>query len=85
MLAEDLAGRPYGKAEHNCARALQARISRSRASIEHKHQNIRVVLKGLGEVWIPGCKPASNFQMALEMLWRGGSHSIQPGSIVARC
>lgn len=63
MLAEDCAGRPYSKAEHN--RALQERIGRSRGSIEYKLQNISAVLKGLGEAWIPGYKPAFNFQMAL--------------------
>jgi hypothetical protein len=63
MLADDVAGRPYNKAEHN--RDLQARIDRNRSSIEFKHQNISAVLKGLGEDWIPGYKPAFNFQMTL--------------------
>jgi hypothetical protein len=63
MLADDLAGRPYNKAEHN--RQLQARIGRTRTSIEFKHQNISAVLKGLGENWINGYKPAFNFQMSL--------------------
>ncbi|MFN3591535.1 DUF3883 domain-containing protein [Thermaurantiacus tibetensis] len=63
MLADDVAGRPYNKAEHN--RALQARMGRSKGSIEFKHQNISAVLKGLGEDWIPGYKPAFNFQMSL--------------------
>ena len=63
MLADDVAGRPYNKAEHN--RDLQTRIDRNRSSIEFKHQNISAVLKGLGEDWIPGYKPAFNFQMAL--------------------
>lgn len=63
MLADDMAGRPYNKAEHN--RDLQARIDRNRSSIEFKHQNISAVLKGLGEDWIPGYKPAFNFQMTL--------------------
>jgi hypothetical protein len=63
MLADDLAGRPYSKAAHN--RLLQASISRPRGSIEYKHQNISAVLKGLGEDWIPGYKPAFNFQAAL--------------------
>jgi hypothetical protein len=38
---------------------------RNRSSIEFKHQNISAVLKGLGEAWIPGYKPAFNFQMSL--------------------
>lgn len=64
MLAADLAGRPYSKAEHN--RHLQTAIGRTRGSIEYKHQNISAVLKGLGEVWIDGYMPAFNFQSALE-------------------
>jgi hypothetical protein len=63
MLADDVAGRPYNKAEHN--RDVQARIDRNRSSIEFKHQNISAVLKGLGEDWISGYKPAFNFQMTL--------------------
>lgn len=63
MLADDLSGRSYNKAAHN--RRLQEQIDRSRPSIEFKHQNISAVLKGLGEDWIPGYKPAFNFQMSL--------------------
>jgi hypothetical protein len=63
MLADDEAGRPYSKAEHN--RRLQEVIGRPRGSIEYKHQNISAVLKGLGEDWIPGYKPAFNFQGSL--------------------
>jgi len=64
MLAEDLAGRPYNKAAHN--RQLQGLVAgRNRSSIEFKHQNISAVLKGLGEAWISGYKPAFNFQMSL--------------------
>jgi hypothetical protein len=63
MLADDVAGRPYNKAAHN--RELQARIGRSRASLEYKHQNISAVLVGLGETWISGYKPAFNFQVTL--------------------
>ncbi len=63
MLADDEAGRPYSKAEHN--RRLQEAIGRPRGSIEYKHQNISAVLKGLGEDWIHGYKPAFNFQESL--------------------
>ncbi|MDO9526016.1 MAG: DUF3883 domain-containing protein [Gemmobacter sp.] len=63
MLAADVAGKPYNKAEHN--RELQARIDRNRSSIEFKHQNISAALQGLGEAWIPGYKPAVNLQMTL--------------------
>ena len=64
MLAEDLAGHRYNKAEHN--RRLQSHIGRSKGAIEYKHQNISAVLIGLGETWIPGYRPASNFQASLE-------------------
>lgn len=64
MLADDLAGRHYSKAEHN--RHLQQLIGRGRGSIEYKHQNISAVLKGLGETWIEGYKPAFNYQASLE-------------------
>lgn len=90
MLADDIAGRPYSKAEHN--RQLQTRINRSRTSIEFKHQNISAVLRGLGEDWIAGYKPAFNFQMALvdavarwlasNPMWLGrGSRQRTVGSI----
>ena len=64
MLVEDVAGRFYNKAQHrrNLVPFLQ---NRSESSIEFKHQNISAVLKGLGEVWIPGYMPAFNFQMTL--------------------
>lgn len=39
MLADDIVGRAYSKAEHN--RLLQAVIGRPRGSIEYKHQNMR--------------------------------------------
>jgi hypothetical protein len=63
MLADDVAGRPYSKAEHN--RALQAHVGRQRGSIEYKHQNISAVLQGIGQPWIFGYKPAFNFQASL--------------------
>ena len=64
MRATDIAGRPYSKAEHR--RLLLPRLrNRSQGAIEFKHQNISAVLKGLGEDWIVGYKPAFNFQMSL--------------------
>jgi hypothetical protein len=63
MLAQDLAERSYNKAERN--RQLQQHVGRSRTSIEFKHQNVSAVLKALGEDWIPGYKPAFNFQNSL--------------------
>lgn len=86
MLADDIAGRPYNKAGYN--RDLQARIDRNRSSIEFKHRNISAVLKGLGEDWIPGYKPAFNFQMvlvdavarwlALNPAWLGRQPTLRP-------
>jgi len=64
MLADDVRGRGYSKAEHR--RALSPLLDeRSEGSIEFKHQNISAVLKGLGETWIAGYRPAFNFQMSL--------------------
>jgi hypothetical protein len=64
MLADDVFGRPYSKAEHR--RALLPLLNgRSEGSIEFKYRNISAVLKGLGEDWIPGYKPAFNFQTSL--------------------
>jgi hypothetical protein len=64
MLADDAAGRPYNKAAHR--RQLLPRLNdRSDGSVEFKHQNISAVLKGLGEVWITGYRPAFNFQTSL--------------------
>ncbi len=63
MLAADVGDEAYNKAEHN--RLLQQQIDRPRGSIEYKHQNISAVLKGLGEAWLPGYKPAFNFQSSL--------------------
>lgn len=64
MLADDLAGRRYSKSAHR--RALLPNLAaRSEAAVEFKHQNISAVLKALGEDWIPGYKPAFNFQMTL--------------------
>jgi hypothetical protein len=89
MLADDIAGRPYNKAEHR--RALMPLLrDRSEGSIEFKHQNVSAVLKGLGEDWIPGYKPAFNFQMtlvdavarwlALNPAWLGRTPSTRPVS-----
>jgi hypothetical protein len=64
MLRQDFASRPFSKAEHN--RLLQQIIDRGRGSIEYKYQNISAVLKGLGEAWISGYKPAFNYQNSLE-------------------
>jgi len=63
MLAKDRAGIPYTKAHHN--ELLRLQIQRSRGSVEYKYQNISAVLNELEMDWVPGYKPASNYQNAL--------------------
>lgn len=64
MLINDVSGVLYSKADHR--RRLVPRLrNRSEGSVEFKHQNISAVLKGLGEDWIMGYKPAFNFQLSL--------------------
>lgn len=63
MLALELSGQPFVKAQRNAA--LQALTGRSRGSIEFKHQNISAVLMRLGMPWVLGYKPMANFQRAL--------------------
>jgi len=63
MLSDELARRPFNKAEHN--RALQALTGRNHASIEFKHCNISAVLERLGIPTIRGYRPRANFQNAL--------------------
>ena len=65
MLVKDIAGTPYSKADHR-RRLLPLLKNRSEGSIEFKHQNISAVMKGLGENWILGYKPAFNYQISLE-------------------
>lgn len=63
MLQSELSKAKYNKAAHN--RMLQQKTGRSRGSIEFKHRNVSAVLKGSGEVWIDGYKPAFNYQESL--------------------
>jgi hypothetical protein len=64
MLDKELRGEPCGKAEHN--RQLQALLrSRTRGSIERKHQNISAILIELGYPYIDGYKPLRNYQELL--------------------
>ncbi|ABD54916.1 DUF3883 domain-containing protein [Jannaschia sp. CCS1] len=64
MLADDLTGHSYNKAAHR-RQLLPLLNNRSEGAVEFKHQNISAVLKGLGETWIIGYKPAFNFQASL--------------------
>lgn len=64
MLAAELSGVPYNKANHR--RQLGDRLNgRSEASIEFKHANISAVLIDLGFPYIAGYKPRSNYQSLL--------------------
>lgn len=64
MLASELKGEAYSKAEHR--RALQLKLSnRSEGSIEYKHQNISAILIESGYPYVTGYKPASNYQQLL--------------------
>lgn len=89
MLVNDVSGVPYTKANHR--RRLVPRLrNRSEGSVEFKHQNISAVLKGLGEDWIVGYKPAFNFQLSLvdavvrwlelHPIWRPVALSPNPSS-----
>jgi hypothetical protein len=64
MLDKELKGIPYNKAEHN-RNLAQFLNSRSRSSIERKHQNISAILSDLGFIFINGYKPLSNYQWLL--------------------
>ena len=64
MLRKESAGLTYSKSEHNEHLRAQL-ITRSKASIELKHQNISAVLDQLGLPYIRGYKPRSNLQELL--------------------
>ena len=60
MLAMELRGEDYNKAERN--RQLQAVIGRTRGSIERKHQNISAVMIVQGFPYVSGYKPLGHAQ-----------------------
>jgi hypothetical protein len=64
MLADELAGRPYVKAEHR-RRLMPLLRDRSQQSVEFKHANISAVLIDLGFPYISGYKPRGNYQRLL--------------------
>ena len=69
MLKLESEGNSYSKAEHN--ERLRAKLtSRSKSSVELKHQNSSAVLDQLGLPFIRGYKPRSNLQELL----RGAVH-----------
>lgn len=67
MLALEARGAAYSKREHN-ERLRQHLASRSRASVELKHQNISAVLHELGLPFIRGYKPRANVQGLLRQV-----------------
>lgn len=67
MLEKHLVGASYSKAAHR--RTLQPRLNnRSEGSIEYKHQNVSAVLLEMGLPYIPGYKPAFNYQQQLKQV-----------------
>lgn len=64
MLAKELRGESFNKAEHN-RRLQQLLQDRPRGSIERKHQNISAILIELGYPYIDGYKPLGNYQQLL--------------------
>lgn len=65
MLSKEMSGESYGKTTHR--NALKPLLNnRSDGSIEYKHQNISAVLLELGMAYIPGYKPAFNYQRQLK-------------------
>ena len=64
MLALEVAGEKYSKAEHNLK--LQTQINRSRGSIEMKMMNVSAVLVEMKRRFIKGYKPYPNYQSALK-------------------
>lgn len=63
MLSLELSGTAYVKRENN--RRIREHLHRSHGSVEFKWQNVSAVLLGMGLPWIPGYKPAPNFQGSL--------------------
>jgi len=64
MLSAELKGEDYSKAAHR--RALMPLLqNRSEGSVEFKHQNISAILMELGQPYIVGYLPRSNYQQSL--------------------
>ncbi|MBC2834499.1 DUF3883 domain-containing protein [Paragemmobacter straminiformis] len=64
MFADHLAGQQFIKAQRH--RALAERLpARSEKSVEFKLQNVSGALQALGEAWLDGYAPATNFQLSL--------------------
>jgi hypothetical protein len=65
MLRDHRDGKKVNKAATR--RALLANLNlRSEASVEFKRCNVSAVLAKLGIAWLPGYRPAANYQRSLE-------------------
>ncbi|HYG85643.1 MAG TPA: DUF3883 domain-containing protein [Azospirillum sp.] len=65
MYRAEMAGTPYNKAQHN--EALRKRLnSRTKSSVELKHQNISAILQDMGLRWLGGYLPRGNTQLLLK-------------------
>lgn len=60
MLAHETAGEPYVKA--HMVREVRDATGRSRGAVEYKFRNVSAALAALNRPWVPGYKPASNYQ-----------------------
>jgi hypothetical protein len=65
MLQLELEQQKYNKSEHR-ETLLSLLNNRSNGSVEFKHQNISAVLANMGQPYIKGYKPRSNYQQILE-------------------
>lgn len=65
MLLSELEGVRFSKKEHR-ARLLPNLNNRTDGSVEFKYQNISAVMANLGQYYIKGYKPRSNYQQLLE-------------------
>jgi hypothetical protein len=65
MLIKELDGVPYKKADHR-RQIITLLKSRSKGSVEFKHQNISAILINLGKPYINGYLPRYNYQKLLE-------------------
>lgn len=64
MLDYELRGQTYRKTDFR-NQLLERLPKRSKGSVEYKHQNISAILIDLGYPYIPGYKPAFNYQKVL--------------------
>ena len=64
MFREHVEGQRVRKKEHRLT-LIENGLKRSEASIEFKHRNISAVLAGMGYPYLPGYRPAWNYQRPL--------------------